>query len=62
MGSRLLVLIGCSAVTRHDARVSVEAGFRDRELSACWPAREDFRLLEVGAGAFSHAFVARRGR
>ena len=32
-GSRLLGLIGCNDVTRHDAVVSVRAGFSGRELS-----------------------------
>ncbi|MCB9898587.1 MAG: class I SAM-dependent methyltransferase [Planctomycetes bacterium] len=59
LGSRMLGLIGCNGVTRHDARVSVAAGFRERELSALWP-RDAGRVLREGpAGAFSHAFVAR---
>ena len=32
-----LSLIGCDAVTCHDAPVSVRAGFTGRELSALWP-------------------------
>ena len=60
-GSRLLALIGCNDVTRHDARVSVDAGFRARELSTLWPRGEGWTLREHAAGAFSHAFVARRG-
>ena len=61
-GSHLLGLIGCNAVTRHDAVVSVEAGFRDRELSAAWLAAQPqgWELHEASAGAFSHLFVARR--
>jgi hypothetical protein len=61
LGSHLLWAIGCNDVTRHDAVVSVHAGFRARELSAAWPsgaARWD--LAETPAGAFSHLFVARR--
>lgn len=62
-GARLLVCIGCGAVTRHDARVSVEAGFRDGELSALWPAEGGWQLEERRVGPFSHRFVAwREGR
>ena len=59
MGSRLLGLVGCNDVTRHDAVVSVRAGFRDRELGAHWP-REGWTLDEGARGLFSHGFVARR--
>ena len=55
----LLGLIGCNAVTRHDAVVSVRAGFTGRELSALWPA-PGWQLREDRAGLFSHLFVARR--
>ena len=34
---QLTRLIGCNAVTRHDAAVSVRAGFLGNELSALWP-------------------------
>ena len=57
-GSRMLGLIGCNDVTRHDAYVSVRAGFCGRELSACWPAGAQWRLEESKAGFFSHLFVA----
>ena len=58
LGSRMLGLVGCNDVTRHDAVVSVRAGFRDRELTPLWPAGW---ILEEGArGLFSHCFVARR--
>lgn len=59
-GARLLGGIGCGAVTRHDARVSVEAGFRDRELSALWPAGAGWRMDERRVGPFSHRLVAWR--
>jgi hypothetical protein len=61
-GSRLLGLIGCNDVTRHDAVVSVQAGFRDNEIGAAWRAAvaSDWTLSEHAAGAFSHLFVARR--
>lgn len=58
--SRLLWLIGCNAVTRHDAVVSVRAGFNGRDLSALWPAKGGWHLEERAAGAFSHLFVAQR--
>ena len=57
----LMRLIGCNGVTVHDARISVRAGFRDRELSALWPGGYDWALEERHAGRFTHGFVARRG-
>lgn len=57
---QLLWLIGCNAVTRHDAAASVRAGFTGGELSALWPDRKNWRLAECRAGLFSHLFVARR--
>ena len=58
-GSRLLGLVGCNDVTRHDAVASVRAGFAGRELTALWPAAEGWTLEERARGPFSHAFVAR---
>ena len=58
--SRLLWFIGCNQVTRHDAPVSVRAGFTGTELSRLWPAGEDWTLRERPAGWFSHLFVAQR--
>jgi methyltransferase family protein len=58
--SRLVGWIGCNAVTRHDAPISVRAGFTGRELSALWPAGGDWRTEEGPTGPFSHYFVARR--
>jgi hypothetical protein len=58
--ARLLGVIGCNAVTRHDAVVSVRAGFSGRELSALWPAAGGWRLTERPAGLFSHLFVAQK--
>jgi len=62
LGSRLLWAIGCNDVTRHDAVVSVHAGFRKRELTAEWlrAAGSGWNVDEWPAGAFSHLFVARR--
>jgi len=58
--SRILGIIGCNAVTRHDAPLSVRAGWAGRELSALWPADGQWQLSERRAGLFSHRFVARR--
>jgi Methyltransferase domain len=55
-----LGLLGCNSVTRHDARLSVEAGFVGRELSALWPARDDWQLTERRAMFFTHFFAASR--
>lgn len=60
--SRLLWLIGCNRVTRHDAVASVRAGFAGAELSGSWPADETWRVSERRAGLFSHLFSARAGR
>ena len=58
--SRWLRLIGCNRVTRHDALVSVRAGFAGRELSRLWPADPGWTLQERPSGWFGHLFVARR--
>ncbi|MGA2244337.1 MAG: class I SAM-dependent methyltransferase [Verrucomicrobiota bacterium] len=57
---RLLWAIGCGPVTRHDAQISIRAGFAGREISALWPDQESWRLTERPAGLTSHLFVARR--
>jgi len=57
-GARLLRFVGCNDVTLHDARVSVRAGFRDRELSALWPRVAGWNLTEGRAGLFTHTFLA----
>ena len=63
-GSRMLFAIGCNDVSRHDAVVSVKAGFRGKELSETWCAADlsekAWRLEERPAGLFTHTFVARR--
>jgi hypothetical protein len=61
-GSRLLFFLGCNDVTRHDALVSVRAGFAGEELSQAWPSGGGWRLSERRAGLFSHLFVAERSR
>ena len=58
--ARLLVLIGCNAVTCHDGPISVRAGFTGRELSALWLRDGQWDLVERRAGLFSHLFIARR--
>ena len=56
----LLWLIGCNGVTRHDAVVSIRAGFSGAEISALWPDKKNWQLTERRAGIFSHLFIARR--
>ncbi len=58
--SRLLWLIGCNRVTRHDAPVSVRAGFGGGELSRLWPDSDGWSLQERPVGWFGHLFVAQR--
>ncbi len=60
LASRMIWAIGCNRVTRHDAPISVCAGFSGRELSQLWPGRESWELEERPPGLFSHLFVARR--
>ena len=57
---RSLWLIGCSDVTRHDAEVSIRAGFDHDELSRLWPKSKEWEIQENRAGLFSHLFVAKR--
>lgn len=59
-GSRLLGLIGCNEVTRHDAVISVRAGFTGDELSRLWPKSGGWQTDERECGLFSHMFAARR--
>jgi Methyltransferase domain len=59
-GSRLIWLLGCNRVSRHDAVTSVRAGFRDRELSALWPDQRAWRLNEGSAGLWTHCFAAQQ--
>lgn len=62
--SRMTFAIGANDVTRHDAVVSVRAGFRGKELSDLWPsdanANEAWVLEEASSGLFTHIFAARR--
>jgi hypothetical protein len=59
--SRMVGLVGCNDVTRHDAPVSVRAGFAGRELSALWPNAKGWQFEEKPAGLFSHSFVTWKG-
>lgn len=63
-GSRMIFAIGCNAVSRHDAVVSVRAGFRDSEVSDLWPGLTGgdpiWRVRERPAGLFTHTILARR--
>lgn len=59
MAAHMVFALGANAVTRHDAVVSVEAGFTARELSALWPS--GWRLREKAAWPFSHVFAAQAG-
>jgi hypothetical protein len=58
--SRMLGVIGCNAVTRHDGVASVRAGFRGSELSRLWPSAREWSLHERDTGWFAHAFAAER--
>ncbi len=59
VGARMLWAIGCNGVTRHDAVVSVRAGFAGQELTSLWP-QDGWRVEESPAGLFTHRFAARR--
>ncbi len=58
--SQFVGVIGCKAVTRHDAPISVRAGFAGQELSRLWPSDPEWKLEERRAGLFGHLFVARK--
>jgi hypothetical protein len=56
LAAHMVFALGANDVTRHDAVVSVEAGFTGRELSALWPP--GWNLHEQAAWPFSHVFSA----
>ncbi|GGE05464.1 hypothetical protein GCM10011390_25630 [Aureimonas endophytica] len=58
LASRMLLAVGASRITRHDAPASVRAGFAGRELADLWPATRPARIEERRRGLFTHAFVA----
>jgi hypothetical protein len=60
VASRLLWAIGCGGVARHDAEISVRAGFKGQEISAAWPEEPDWELKEQPAMLFTHCFSAQR--
>jgi hypothetical protein len=60
--SRLVGLIGCNSVTRHDAVFSIEGGFDGQELSGLWPKGQFWQFTEGSTGWFSHLFVAQKPR
>lgn len=57
--SKLVPLVGCGPVTRHDAIASVRAGFTDTDLTNLWRSR-NWDVREKQWGLFSHCFVATR--
>ncbi|MEM9280885.1 MAG: class I SAM-dependent methyltransferase [Verrucomicrobiota bacterium] len=61
-GAKLLGLIGCHRVTRHDAVVSAQAGFSGRELSSLWLWENSagWTCQEGAVSPFTHRFVAVR--
>jgi hypothetical protein len=56
LAAHMVFALGANDVTRHDAVVSVEAGFTGCELSALWPP--GWPLREEVAWPFSHVFSA----
>jgi hypothetical protein len=58
LGAHMVGALGANDVSRHDAVVSVRAGFRDSELSALWPQSGRWSLGEYAAFPFSHVFRA----
>jgi SAM-dependent MidA family methyltransferase len=60
LASRLLWAVGANDVTRHDAPMSVKAGFARDELSTLWPQGGAWHTREFFAPPFTHAFLAWR--
>jgi hypothetical protein len=58
LGARLVFALGANDVTRHDAVASVQAGFRDLELSMLWPKDRAWICQESEAFPFSQVFCA----
>lgn len=57
---KMLWAIGCNDVSRHDALVSIRAGFTAQELSALWPEPARWNLQECRAWLFTHLFIANK--
>ncbi len=53
-------MIGCRAITRHDAIASVRAGFQDVDLTRLWPDLSAWQIEEHRLGWCSHWFMAQR--
>ena len=62
LSSRMVWVLGCNNVTRHDAPASVRAGFNGHELSELWPELSGWSLQEHAAAPFTHCYVARHDR
>ena len=61
--SQAVGLIGANAVTRSDAVLSVQAGFKGQELQAAWPDQgRAWQLHESPAGLFSHCLMGQAPR
>ncbi len=61
LASRLIGILGTSAITRADAVTSVAAGFKGSELQDIWPQTADRWVLgEFAARPFTHCFHAVR--
>jgi hypothetical protein len=58
LGARLVGILGANEITRHDAVVSVRAGFQGRDLSALWPQTGRWHLSENSVLPFTHVFRA----
>ena len=58
MGARLVGMLGANDVTRHDAVVSVRAGFLGHDLSVLWPQGANWFLQESSVLPFTHVFKA----
>jgi hypothetical protein len=56
LAAHMVFALGANDVTRHDAVISVEAGFAAGELSALWPL--GWTVHEQAAWPFSHVFAA----
>lgn len=56
----LLRLLGCNQITRHDAKVSIRAGFIGQEIYALWPVKKNWRVVERCTRLGSHLFIAKR--
>jgi len=58
LGAHMVGVLGANDVTRHDAVVSVRAGFHNSDLSALWPQNGGWTLGEHAAFPFTHVFAA----